>query len=275
MQNSPDIIREYKITQSEYDLFRSFIYDQVGINFSDEKKTLVTSRLSKRLRHLKLQNFSEYYRLIEQPEQSIERQTVIDLLTTNETYFFREPKHFLYLEKEIIPKWDKQHNLRVWSAASSSGEEAYSIAMLLDDMLADNQWEIIGSDISSRVLKTARLGHYPQARIDGIPKDFLHNYCLKGRDEYEGTLLINKKIRDRVRFLQMNLKSPIEDIGMFHIIFLRNVLIYFDLATKQKIIKFLVAKLHQGGYLFIGHSESLKGINDSLQSVNPTVYQKI
>jgi chemotaxis protein methyltransferase CheR len=269
------LMLQFKITDSEFNSFRDFIYDQVGINLSDEKKTLVTSRLSKRLRHFSLNTFKEYFDLIIASSPSGERQVAIDLLTTNETYFFREPKHFAFLEKEVLPKWKGGKMLRVWSAASSTGEEAYSIAMLLDDMLGSHPWEIFGSDISSRVLKTAQQGHYLQNRIDGIPKEYLRKYCLKGVDEHEGSLLIDKKLRQKVTFSSVNLKRPLGDVGSFDIIFLRNVLIYFDLETKKQIIKQLVEKMKPGGYLFIGHSESLKGIHDDLDSIIPTVYQKI
>jgi chemotaxis protein methyltransferase CheR len=263
---------QFTITDSEFNSFRDFIYEHAGINLSDEKKTLVTSRLGKRLRHYSLKTFHEYFELISSLQNSQERQEVIDLLTTNETYFFREPKHFSFLEKEVLPNWKVGKLLRVWSAASSTGEEAYSIAMLLDDVLGESGWEIFGSDISSRVLKAARQGHYIQNRIDGIPKEYLKKYCLKGFDQHEGTLLIDKRLRQKVRFSEVNLKRPFGNVGMFDIIFLRNVLIYFDMQTKQKIIHQLVEKLNPGGYLFIGHSESLKGVHEGLKAVIPTVY---
>jgi len=266
---------QFKITDSEFNAFREFIYDHAGINLSDEKKTLVTSRLSKRLRYYSLSTFQEYFDLMIASPQGGECQVTIDLLTTNETYFFREPKHFEFLEKEFLPKWKNGKTLRVWSAASSTGEEAYSIAMLLDDMLGSRPWEIFGSDISSRVLKTAQQGHYQQNRIDGIPKGYLRKYCLKGVGEHEGTLLIDKKLRHKVSFAPVNLKRPLGNLGPFDIIFLRNVLIYFDLETKRKIIKQLVDEMHPEGYLFIGHSESLKGICNGLETVIPTVYRKI
>ncbi len=266
---------QYKITDSEFNSFRAFIYDQTGINLSDEKKTLVISRLSKRLRHYAINTFKEYYELVVASSESGERQVVIDLLTTNETYFFREPKHFSFLEKEILSKWKGGRTLRVWSAASSTGEEAYSIAMLMDDMLGNHPWEIFGSDISSRVLKTAQQGHYQLQRIDGIPKAYLRKYCLKGVGEHDGTLLVDKTLRSKVTFASVNLKKPLGNVGLFDIIFLRNVLIYFDVETKKQIIKQLVEKLKPDGYLFIGHSESLKGIHDGLETVIPTVYRKI
>ncbi|MBL1275110.1 MAG: protein-glutamate O-methyltransferase CheR [Ectothiorhodospiraceae bacterium] len=265
---------QFKITDSEFSLFRTFIYDHVGINLSDEKKTLVSSRLGKRLRHYSLGSFQEYFDLIVASSHDGERQIAIDLLTTNETYFFREPKHFEFLKKEVLPKWKGVNTFKVWSAASSTGEEAYSIAMLLDDLLGHRPWEIFGSDISRRVLKTAQQGHYLQARIDGIPKAYLRKYCLKGVGEHEGTLLVNKKLRERVVFSPVNLKKLPKDLGFFDIIFLRNVLIYFDMKTKIHIIKQLMEKMHPESYLFIGHSESLKGIHDGLVTVIPTVYRK-
>ncbi|MBN4079269.1 protein-glutamate O-methyltransferase CheR [Beggiatoa alba] len=265
----------FKITDNEFISFRRFIYDHAGINLSDAKKTLVTSRLSKRLRHYSLNSFQEYFDLMIASPHDGERQVAIDLLTTNETYFFREPKHFEFLKNEIISRWKGGKMLRVWSAASSTGEEAYSIAMLLDDVLGYKPWEIFGSDISRRVIKVAQQGHYLQERIDGIPKGYLQKYCLKGVGEHEGTLLIDKKLRQKVTFSSVNLKRPLGDLGLFDIIFLRNVLIYFDLETKRQIVKQLVDKIRPGGYLFIGHSESLKGIHGGLETIIPTVYQKL
>ena len=265
---------QFKITDNEFNAFREFIYEHAGIKLSDEKHTLVTSRLSKRLRHFELDTFQEYFDLMVASPADGERQMAIDLLTTNETYFFREYKHFEYLEKEILANWKGGKPFNVWSAASSSGEEAYSIAMLLDDKLGTRPWEIFGSDISSRVLKKAQTGHYAQSRIDGIPKAYLKKYCLKGKGQHEGTLLIDKRLRQKVSFSPVNLKKPFENIGLFEVIFLRNVLIYFDMETKSKIIKQLVGQLQPGGYLIIGHSESLKGIHDGLVTVAPTVYQK-
>jgi len=266
---------QFKITDDEFKLFKEFIYEHAGINLSEQKKTLVTSRLSKRLRHFSLDSFKEYFDLMLASPEGGERQVTIDLLTTNETYFFREPKHFAFLENEILSQWKGGKTLRVWSAASSSGEEAYSIAMLLDDVLGGKRWEIFGSDISSRVLKKAQQGHYSLQRIDGIPKEYLRKYCLKGVGEHEGTLLIEKQLRQKVSFAPVNLKRPLGNVGLFDIIFLRNVLIYFDMETKRKIVKQLVEKMQPGGYLFIGHSESLKEIHDGLETVIPTVYRKI
>lgn len=266
---------KFEITDIEFNLFKNFIYDFAGINLSSEKKQLVTSRLSKRLRHYALSNFREYFDIIMDESQSAERQVAVDLLTTNETYFFRESKHFDFLKEKVLSRWTSNRIFRVWSAASSTGEEAYSIAMMLDDVLGNRPWEIFGSDISSRVLKKAQQAHYTQNRIDGIPAEYLRKYCLKGRDEHEGTLLIDRSLRQRVSFSAVNLKKVPGDTGFFEVIFLRNVLIYFDVETKRHIINQLIGKIQPGGYLFIGHSESLKGIHDGLEFVVPAVYRKI
>lgn len=262
------------ITDDEFNTIRSFIYKHAGISLSTEKKPLVTSRLGKRLRHHSLENFSQYIDLLKASTPTGEQQIAIDLLTTNETYFFREPKHFAFLEHTLTEEWQGRPSLKVWSAASSTGEEAYSIAMLLDDVRGTRPWEIFGSDISSRVLNTARQGVYQQQRIDGIPPAYLKKYCLKGTGDQTGLLLVDQKLRAKVNFSSVNLIQPIGNIGLFDIIFLRNVLIYFDMDTKRKIIKQLVDRLQPDGYLFIGHSESLKGIHDGLETVIPTVYQR-
>jgi len=263
------------LTNVEFNLFRDFIYQQAGIRLSDEKKPLIISRLSKRLRHYSITSFQEYFDIIIASGVDGEQQIAIDLLTTNETYFFREPKHFAFLADEIIPTLDRTKVFRVWSAASSSGEEAYSIAMLLDDKLNSSLWDIFASDINQTVINMARLGLYQQDRIDCIPKVYLQNYCFKGKDEYEGKLLVDPKLRKRVSFGLINLTLPLENIGTFQLIFLRNVMIYFDHETKNKIIKQLVQKLALGGYLFIGHSETLKGFENGLTQISAAIYQKI
>jgi chemotaxis protein methyltransferase CheR len=268
-------MQEYKITDKEFNQFRSFIYDEAGINLSDEKKALVTARLGKRLRHHNFSNYTQYYNFVEQSGDAAEKQIVVDLLTTNETYFFREPKHFVFLERKVVAGWKLSRPFRVWSAASSSGEEAYSIAMLLAETMGSRPWEVFASDISSRVLKKATSGIYTLDRIDGIPKDYLRKYCLKGVDEYEGHLMINRSIRDQVTFASINLKNPFPNIGLFDVVFLRNVMIYFDNATKRKIVERIVDRIQPGGYLIVGHSEAVTGLCKDLRVVMPTVYQKV
>ncbi len=264
----------YSLSDQAFEHFRKFLLDTSGITLSDQKKTMVVARLSRRLRDHNLTCFNEYIELISSGALPNERQVVLNLLTTNETYFFREPMHFQYLAERILPEHQTSRPLRIWSAASSSGEEAYSIAMLLADKLGNNPWEVFGSDISTRVLEKARSGHYRMERIDGIPQEYLKRFCLKGTGEYADTLLIDRSLRERVSFQEINLMQPIQGIGQFDVIFLRNVLIYFDTKTKGQVVARMLPLLKPGGYFIIGHSESLKGINDDLKPVAPTIYRK-
>lgn len=266
---------DFSINDNEFSRFRQLLYQIAGINLSNAKKMLLVGRLSRRLRHYQLHSFEDYFRLVTDPSHSEELQTMVDLLTTNETYFFREPAHFDFLRHTLADITDQGRAVEVWSAASSTGEEAYSIAMTLADCLREKPWSVLGTDISTQVLQRARLGHYPLARNHGIPPAFLRQYCLKGIREQEGTFLIERKLRQRVQFQHMNLNSPQPlRVGNFDYIFLRNVMIYFDTETKQRVIQNLLPNLRSGGYLIIGHSETLHGITDAVKSVRPTIYRK-
>ncbi len=265
---------DFTITDKEFSRFRNFIFEIAGIDLAPTKQAMVSSRLARRLRHYKLNSYGAYFNLLQRGDHPEERQILIDLLTTNETYFFREPAHFDFLRKTILPGWRRSGTFRVWSGASSTGQEAYSIAMVLADLLKLSPWEVVGTDLSSRVLQTARTGHYPMSRIDGISKDYLRRFCLRGTGRYEGTLLINPAIRSKVKFIHANLNTKLPDLGIFDVIFLRNVMIYFNQETKKEIVRRILALLKPGGYFLIGHSETLKGINDGVTAVAPTIYQK-
>ncbi len=265
---------DFTISDGEFSKYRTFLQDKVGICLNDNKKTLLIARLSKRLRHYNIDSFGTYFNLVTDGSNPGEEQAMIDLLTTNETYFFREPHHFDYLKDEVLTKHKQSHVFRVWSAASSTGEEAHSIAMLLANHFGLNGWHIIGSDVSSRVLDTARQGKYRMERTDGIPGHLLKKYCLKGYGPEEGHLLIDKAVRNNIEFLPINLKTNIPEIGSFDVIFLRNILIYFNQEIKQQIVKRVLSLLKPGGIFFIGHSETLKGVNESVHTVAPTTYIK-
>lgn len=261
------------ITDQEFNRFQRFIYDAAGISMASSKKALVSGRLSKRLQARQLKSFTEYFNLLSSGQAKDEVQTAIDLLTTNETYFFREPKHFELL-KSLAQAHKPGQPFRVWSAASSTGEEAYSMAMVLADTLGNSPWEILGSDISTRVLQRARAGHFPMERARNIPQPYLKRYCLKGFDEQEGTMLVEKSLRQRVRFFQANLNEALPQLGMFDVIFLRNVMIYFNGDTKRQVVARVISMLKPGGYFCIGHSESLNDISDALVPVAPSIYRK-
>jgi len=262
------------ISNKEFDLFKSFIYQHAGISLTDSKQPLVSGRLAKRLRSHGLKTFTDYYRLISDPRHVEEQQIAIDLLTTNETHFFREPKHFDFMRTHILPQRTKGRNFRVWSAASSSGEEPYTIAMLLDEHLKTEPWEVMGSDISTRVLEQARAGYYPISRAEEIPRHYLTKYCLKGTGEHANKLLIVKDLRQKVLFTSINLTKPFPELGEFDVIFLRNVMIYFDAETKRQITRQMLSLLRPGGYFIISHSESLNGISNAYEAVMPSIYRK-
>lgn len=187
----------YSIEKKEFIKFKDLIYKESGITLSDAKKSLVVTRLSKRLRYFDCSSFKEYYEIVTGSDYPVEKQMMIDLLTTNETYFFREDKHFEFLKKmtENRKKWTSP--FRVWSAASSSGEEAYTIAMVLQDTLGDAPWEIIGTDISTRILEKARNGLYPMERAEKIPKSYLNKYCLKGVRSHTGSFIMHKNLKKK------------------------------------------------------------------------------
>jgi chemotaxis protein methyltransferase CheR len=193
--------------------------------------------------------------MLEDESQAAEFQVAVDLLTTNETYFFREPAHYELLEQELARK--RPASLRVWSAASSFGDEAYSTAMLLADLQTQGRigddWSILGTDISDRVLRSASQAIYPQERLRNVSPERLKRYCWRGEGEAEGLSQIQPKLREHVRFGQLNLCVPIDDIGPFDVVFLRNVLIYFDPPTKAEVVDRVLATLKTGWPVFSWH----------------------
>jgi chemotaxis protein methyltransferase CheR len=263
------------ISDQEFAHFQRFIFEAAGITLADSKKMLVSSRLGSRVQHHELGSFAQYFRLLKSGESPAEVQIAIDLLTTNETYFFREPRHFEFLEKQLASMPGRQQPLRIWSAAGSTGEEAYSIAMLLEDRFQGRPWEIVASDISSRVLDRARAGHYPMERARHVPKAYLQRFCLKGTGKLQDTLLVDRSLRSKVSFLQINLNDRLPAIGTFDFVFLRNVLIYFNTQTKREVVARALSVLQPGGWLFIGHSENLNGICDAVKPAAPSIYRKL
>jgi chemotaxis protein methyltransferase CheR len=262
------------ISDKEFALFQRFIYDAAGITLSTSKKALVTSRLSKRLDLRKLRSFAEYFKVLSSGQDAQEVQVAIDLLTTNETYFFREPKHFELLREQAEIARGRGTPFKVWSAACSTGEETYSIAMVLASTLQNTPFELVGSDISSRVLDRARTGHYPVSRTTHIPRPYLQQFCLRGTQDQEGTVLVDRPLRERVRFMHVNLNTTLPKMGPFDVIFLRNVMIYFSADTKRQVIERVLSTLKPGGFLLIGHSETLNELNASAVAVAPSIYRK-
>lgn len=263
--------KHIELKDSEFSEIRDLIYKWAGINLTDNKRALVSGRLLKRIRNFHLNSFKEYTQLVkEDPE---EKQIFLNLLSTNETYFFREPKHFDYLQEKVLPNYTSTEEIRVWSAASSSGEEIYSIAMILSEYHR-GPWEILGSDINEEMLFMANRAVYPMEDTVKIPEKYLKKYCLKGVKSQEGFFTIDKKLKKNIRFTKINLNENLPDIGFFDIIFLRNVMIYFNRETKMEILKRLIPKLKPNGYFIVGHAENLHGLTTELIAEVPTIYRR-
>lgn len=262
------------LTKTEFVWIKNYLHEQSGIVLNESKQAMIMGRLSKRLRYYGVSSYQEYFYLLGKPGYEDEAYMAVDLLTTNETYFFREPKHFEFLKDQVILQQSASQPLRIWSAASSSGEEAYTIAMLLAEYSKSKQWEIVGTDISAKVLAKARRGLYPVSAAEKIPTTLLKKYCLKGMEEYKDFLIVSPDLRSHIKFVQANLISNLPELGKFEVIFLRNVMIYFDMETKQKLVSRLQHYLRPGGYFIISHSESLNGMKNDLKMVSPSIYRK-
>ena len=261
------------LLDNEFYAFQKLIFKEAGIDLNDKKRLLVQSRLLKRIMHYKFNSYADYLRLVQ--INPVECSVMVNLLTTNETYFFREIKHYEFLQKNIIPNHSYKQKFRVWSAASSVGAEAYSTAMLLDQLMAKSDWEIYGTDINSEVVKKARIGLFPESWISKIPIELRLIYCLKGKGAHKGQFLIDRYLIENIRFEVGNLLAPDKSIGKFNLIFLRNVLIYFDDKTKQKVVDNVIEHLLPGGYFFISHTENLNMLDTSkLKQVQSAVYRK-
>jgi chemotaxis protein methyltransferase CheR len=263
------------LARADFEYITGLLHDHTGIRLAPGKEALVSGRLDKRIRTLGLGGYGDYVRLLRERGNEVELHQMINLLTTNETFFFREAQHFDYLRREVFPKQPAGRLLRLWSAASSTGEEAYTAAMVLADTLPGGSWEIVGTDISTRVVEGARAGLYPVAAAERIPQPLLRRFGLRGRDEYEGLMTVTRELRSRVRFHCLNLIGDFRQLGRFDVIMLRNVMIYFDLKTKIDLVLRLQQMLQPDGYLIIGLSESLTGISSTLRMVQPSIYEAV
>ena len=259
--------------ENEFLTIQKLIFQEAGIDLSSSKKMLVQSRLLKRLMFYKFDNYLDYIRLIQINSQ--ERIEMINLITTNETYFFREINHFEYLQKIILSSHPFKSKFRFWSAAASVGAEAYSVAMLLDRTMAKEDWEIVGTDINTDVIKKCRIGLYPEKWANKIPSELKKEYCLRGRGKHEGQFLMDRGLVENMDFKVGNLMKFNSEVGKFDVIWLRNVLIYFDDNTKQMVVDYVLKNLKIGGYFFISLTENLNMLKTpNLESVSTSVYRK-
>ncbi|MDR7121782.1 protein-glutamate O-methyltransferase CheR [Rheinheimera soli] len=252
---------------------RQWLYQQSGIHLSVDKKSMVSARLQKRLRHLQLNCFEQYLHLLDQHDQTEERQLALNSLTTNETYFFREQAHFEFLRQHLTVL-KKQSSLRIWSAAASTGEEAYSLAMLLAEQLGlQHNWRLIGTDINNEVLEQARKGVYDLRQTERIARSMLQTYCLKGVGKDQGKFMLRPELRAKVDFRQANLMDLPAMSEKFDVIFLRNILIYFKLEDKKHIVNSVLKQLKPGGLLIVGHTESINGYHPDIKLLQPSCYR--
>jgi chemotaxis protein methyltransferase CheR len=268
------------MSDREFRGFRELIYRESGIAISDLKRELLTARLSRRIRTLGMMRFGQYLAMIEREPQ--ERVEMLDRLVTNETRFFREPTQFEYLESEILPRWKaeaeqraRSRRVRIWSAGCSTGQEPYSIAMTLLSHLEGWDLEVLATDISGRALRQAIAGMWPIEKATEIPEPYLKRCMLRGVRSQAGTMSATAETRAIIRFQRINLNDELPELGSFDIIFCRNVLIYFDVASRTQAVGRLLSHLAPSGYLFLGHSESLLSSGLRLRPMAPSVYSRM
>ncbi|MGZ5442485.1 MAG: CheR family methyltransferase [Thermoanaerobaculia bacterium] len=268
------------VTDREFALFQRLVYDSSGIFLSPAKRALLAARLSGRIRQLGLPSFAAYYRRVQDGGEA-EKQILLDSISTNETHFFREPAQFEFLRTEIVPAWLRERgrnaSVRVWSAACSTGQEPFTLAMLLHDSLAGAGWqiEITATDLSHRVLARAKTAEWPIESAAEIPPPYLRRYMLRGLRSRSGVMKASPLLRSMIEFRPLNLNDAGWNVGgPLDLIFCRNVLIYFDAVAKRRVIGRLLRLLGPGGYLFLGHAESASEWSQELAAVGPTIYRR-
>lgn len=260
----------------EFEQIRQMVYAHCGVDLTG-KQVLVSTRLGKKIRDLGFSSFAAYCEQLKQDRSGDLFTNMIDVLTTNHTSFFREIQHFNFMREEVLSRLDKSSQVSIWSAACSSGEEPYSIAFTLFDVLGDaafTRTKILATDISTRILDRARQGLYPMSRLDDLSVEMRRKCLLKGTGEYADYCLVKREVRSLVEFKHFNLLEDCSSFGPFQVIFCRNVMIYFDQQTQEALVNRLTSRLVPGGYLLIGHSESLNGLKHNLQYLRPATYRK-
>ncbi|MDH3975014.1 MAG: protein-glutamate O-methyltransferase [Deltaproteobacteria bacterium] len=279
-----DPLQTVHIKDREFNLLSDLVYQTIGINLGPAKKELLRTRLGKRLRLLGIPTFKAYYKYVTE-ENKDELTNLFDAISTNLTSFFREQKHFDFLTETVLPeimaegKRRGDWTLRVWSAACSTGEEPYSLAITLAEYLGESsKWgvKILATDINTEVLEKARHGEYKEARVADLSKIMKRKYFLCGEGRKAGMVKVKRELRHMVTFRRLNLTIPRYPFRKeFDFIFCRNVMIYFDKFTQKQIIDRVYRHLKKGGYLFLGHAESLTGIETDFKYIQPTIYKKI
>ena len=268
------------LTDADYEFLRRLVYEHSRINLGSDKRALVSARVAKRLRALKIGSYHDYCQRLKTEPGGDELGHLVDVISTNHTHFFREEKHFDWLRSVLLPQWSLCHNardaFRAWSAASSSGEEPYTLAIVLAEFFGlEGNWTIDATDISTRVLARAGQAIYDAEKLAPVPPELLRRYFQRGVGQWEGSFRVREPLRQHVRFQHLNLFQPQYPFNQrFQLIFCRNVMIYFDRPTQETLIGKLTEQLEPGGHLLVGHSESLSGIRHSLRQLQPAIYLK-
>ncbi len=272
-----------ELSEKDFQAFSKYIFTEYGIKMPPVKRIMLQGRLLKRIRELKMNSYSEYKEYFFSKEgQERELLNFLNVVTTNKTDFYREPVHFAFLKDHVLPAFGESTGFarpfKVWSAGSSSGEEGYTIAIALNEFKLANprfRYEILETDISSQMLQTAARGVYKESKIDMVPLELKRKYFLKSKDRVNPTVRVVPELQTNLKLRYLNLMDSIYDVtDTFDVIFCRNVLIYFDRITQEKVINRLCRHLSSDGYFFIGHSESLSGMEAPLEHVKPTIFRR-
>lgn len=282
MELTPFSYYDAKLSDKDFQKLSNFIYHQYGIKMPEAKHIMLQSRLQKRLRALRIPTFTEYVDYVFSANGHDEIIHMMDVVSTNKTDFFREIQHFEFLLDTVLPEiFDTNHQnfVKVWSAGCSSGEEPYTLAMVLSEFqqkVRGFDFSILGSDLSTIVLEKAVQAIYPEDRVQVIPMELKKKYLLRSKDRVKPTVRIAPELRRKASFMRLNFMDDVYSAPSgFDIIFCRNVLIYFDRQTQEKVINKLCRHLRPGGFFFLGHSESVTGINVPLKQIKPTVFRRI
>ena len=281
MSNPDFLIQNQELSDKEFRTISEYIEKNVGIKMPETKRIMMQSRLMTRLRKLQISTFAQYIEFAFKNEQELI--LMIDTLTTNKTEFFRENDHFKYMSEHVLPEFVKKgkNMVKIWSAGCSSGEEPYTLAIVMKEFIKKNQGKILnfsvtGSDISTKVLDKAYNAVYDLSIVEQLPVNIKKEYFLKNTNANPPLAKIKNDLRTFVNFRRLNfMDSDFCMPEIYDIIFCRNVLIYFDKATQEKVISKFMKYLHNDGYLFLGHSETIFSMNLPLQTVAPTVYRKV
>jgi chemotaxis protein methyltransferase CheR len=270
------------LSDADFHRLARFIEGELGIRMPDTKRIMLESRLQKRIRHFHMNNFREYVDFVFSEEgRSTELINMIDAVTTNKTDFFREADHFDFLLERILPDWCEQKSgvMSFWSAGCSTGEEPYTLAMVLEEFKTTNRgfdYRIFASDLSSQVLEKAQAAIYDEEKAAPIPMSYKKKYLLRSKNKDASLIRIKPELRRRVSFARINFmddRYPIE--GMFDVAFCRNVIIYFERKTQEAILRKICGHIRSGGWLILGHSETLTGMDMPLKGVAPTIYARL